>query len=124
MPDIHPVRLRLSRARGFNLQAHSRAVNGLPAVNCARPGPLGNPFMVDVYGVEQAIDLHRRWIEGRISIGKIMRLEHYPEGNMVVHRMTALRHLKLARGHNLACACAFERPCHADTLLELVIANG
>ena len=32
-----PVRLRLSRAKGFNLQEHSQAVNGLPAVNCARP---------------------------------------------------------------------------------------
>jgi hypothetical protein len=41
-----PVRLRLSRARGFDLQAASRALNGLPALNVARPGPLGNPFVV------------------------------------------------------------------------------
>ena len=27
---ISPVRLRLSRAKGFDLQAHSRALNGLP----------------------------------------------------------------------------------------------
>ena len=39
-----PVRLRLSRQRGFNLQAASRAINGMPAVSVARPGPWGNPF--------------------------------------------------------------------------------
>ncbi len=38
---IRPVRLRLSRAKGFNLQAHSLATNGLEAVNVAR-GPAGN----------------------------------------------------------------------------------
>jgi hypothetical protein len=30
-----PFRLQLSRRKGFNLQEHSRAVNGLPAVNVA-----------------------------------------------------------------------------------------
>lgn len=39
-----PVRLQLSRRKGFNLQALSVATNGLPAVNCARPGRWGNPY--------------------------------------------------------------------------------
>lgn len=39
-----PVRLQLSRRKGFDLQAASRAVNGLDAVNVARPGRWGNPF--------------------------------------------------------------------------------
>jgi len=39
-----PVRLQLSRRKGFDLQAWSREVNGLPAVNVARPGRFGNPF--------------------------------------------------------------------------------
>lgn len=42
--SIHPVRLRLSRAKGFNLQEHSRAVNGLPAVKVDRSTKWGNPF--------------------------------------------------------------------------------
>lgn len=37
MGDPKPIRLRLSRARGFDLQAASLAANGLPAINCARP---------------------------------------------------------------------------------------
>lgn len=40
-----PVRLQLSRAKGFNLQAQSRGLNGLPARSVARPGPFGNPFV-------------------------------------------------------------------------------
>ena len=42
-----PVRLQLSRAAGFNLQAFSHETNGLPAVNVARPGFWGNPFVVN-----------------------------------------------------------------------------
>jgi hypothetical protein len=38
---IKPVRMQLSRAKGFNLQAASMATNGLPAINIARPGHLG-----------------------------------------------------------------------------------
>lgn len=43
---IAPVRLRLSRAKGFNLQAHSRAVNGLGAVKVDRSTPWGNRCLV------------------------------------------------------------------------------
>ena len=41
-----PVRLQLSRCKGFNLQALSLATNGLPAVNCARPMLYSNPFPI------------------------------------------------------------------------------
>mgnify|MGYP001581696887 CR=1 FL=1 len=41
-----PVRLRLSRRPKFNLQKHSRSINGLPAVNVARPSKWGNPFVI------------------------------------------------------------------------------
>lgn len=36
-----PVRLQLSRKKGFNLQRHSLAANGLPAINVARPNRWG-----------------------------------------------------------------------------------
>jgi hypothetical protein len=38
-----PVRLQFSRRRGFDLRALSLAVDGLPAVNVARPSLFGNP---------------------------------------------------------------------------------
>jgi len=71
-----PVRLRLSRARGFDLQALSRSVNGLAAINCARPGKWGNRYRIGSrlavaqYGImiqtietsAQAVALHRGWL--------------------------------------------------------------
>lgn len=41
-----PVRLQLSRKKGFDLQALSLETNGLPAVSVARPSKWGNPFRV------------------------------------------------------------------------------
>lgn len=41
-----PVRLRLSRKKGFDLQKLSRETNGLPARVVARPSQYGNPFKV------------------------------------------------------------------------------
>jgi hypothetical protein len=46
MADIRPVRLQLSRRKGFDLQALSRETNGLPAVKCDRSTKWGNPFRV------------------------------------------------------------------------------
>jgi hypothetical protein len=37
LTKIAPVRLQLSRRKGFDLQVWSREVNGLDVVNCARP---------------------------------------------------------------------------------------
>lgn len=45
-----PVRLQLSRKKGFRLQEASRALNGLEAVNVARPSRWGNPFKVGKAG--------------------------------------------------------------------------
>jgi hypothetical protein len=42
----NPVRLTLSRNRGFDLQALSLATNGLLAVVVARPTKWGNPFVI------------------------------------------------------------------------------
>ena len=45
-----PQRIQLRRAKGFNRQAVSLALNGLPCVSVARPGRWGNPFKVGVDG--------------------------------------------------------------------------
>ncbi|MEO0547520.1 MAG: DUF4326 domain-containing protein [Pseudomonadota bacterium] len=46
--SAQPVRLRLSRQRGFVLQDQSP--DGRPVVNVARPSRLGNPYVVGVHG--------------------------------------------------------------------------
>lgn len=44
-----PVRLQLSRRKGFNLQALSLATNGLPAVSVAKPSKWGNPCRIGMW---------------------------------------------------------------------------
>jgi hypothetical protein len=144
MPKIHdcgaeavtaeqrPVRLHLSRAKGFNLQAHSRATNGLPAVNVARPSGWGNPARIGAYFKVGDPDPSGRsffrmaWCE---------TTEEYatPAFTFVANQEIAVNLFrKLAdtgfysaskvaelRGKNLACFCPFDRACHADVLLEL-----
>ncbi len=120
-----PERIQLSRAKGFNLQAASMALNGLPAVNCSRPGPWGNEYVVwhdpddrqwlvtkdschwpvadKAAGIALAVEKHaadlRAWLAKQL----------YPPAFM-------LRELS---GKNLACWCKLGQPCHADVLLEL-----
>lgn len=109
-----PVRLQLSRRKGFDLQALSRAVNGLECVSVARPGKWENryvcgPAYQDEYCSFPAIDapaavaLHREHLEG------VLRLHHATGKDL----------LAPLRGRNLGCWCKAGDPCHADTYLEL-----
>ena len=56
---MKPTRIVLSRRAGFDLQAISQALNGLPAQSVARPGPWGNPFTVAEVMEETGSDLLR-----------------------------------------------------------------
>jgi hypothetical protein len=115
-----PVRLKLSRVRGFNLQAASLAMNGLPAVNVARPTKWGNPHhawrcwyhgpMPELglpdFDAVTAADADR---EGaRIAVAQFrLEAERRPQA---FAELTA---------KNLACWCKPDAPCHADVLLAL-----
>lgn len=115
-----PVRLQLSRRRGFNLQALSLATNGLPAVNVARPSRWGNPhdwrdwrgrvpaelkcepgWMRDVWCKARAVDAFRETV-GCDDFDLLVIPENL-------------------RGKNLACWCSTHAlgGCHADMLLEI-----
>lgn len=93
-----PVRIQLRRTAGFNLQAVSQKLNGLPAVNCARPSKYGNPYTVEEYGRAGAIKQFRYLIE---------------KYNMEPGIKADLR------GKNLACWCPPGQACHCDVLLEI-----
>ena len=98
-----PIRLQLSRARGFKLQAVSYAANGLPAINVARPTMWGNYAAVRA-GItvgEPAVRAFRCWIAEEAS-----------------DAWTGRAGIDL-RGRNLACWCSLDAFCHADVLLDL-----
>lgn len=124
MPDISPVRLQLSRKKGFDLQRLSRETNGLPAVNCARPGRFGNPFLIATaidseYANKETspsfvVECFRDWL-GPSQSGR-----DWWQGPESDRRRTAiLSGLSDLRGKNLACWCAPAASCHCDVLLEL-----
>ena len=128
-----PVRLQLSRRKGFNLQAESLALNGLPASRVARPGRWGNPYQVvcgpawrgtanplpagrwgvccmapplAVFDDKAAAlrDCIARYRASLVAGGLTVSVEY---ARLMLH------------GRNLACYCALDAPCHADVLLEV-----
>jgi len=99
-----PVRLQLSRRKGYSLQAATIAANGLPAVIVARPGPWGNPFRVSA----------TRSAAESVAEFRLMMNHALAATNEVMGDR-----LKTLRGKNLACWCKPGDPCHADVLLEL-----
>lgn len=110
-----PRRIVLSRKAGFDLQALSRSLNGLPVQSVARPGPWGNPFSIAAVAAEtglskadaqvEAVARFGRWISGEIA------------GPLPAPSRDSIR--TALAGKNLACWCAPGTPCHADVLLKL-----
>ncbi|MBB4051992.1 hypothetical protein GGR20_001634 [Devosia subaequoris] len=112
---MKPARIVLSRKAGFDLQAVSQALNGLPAQSVARPGLWGNPFTIAGVMAEtglgkeaaqaEAVARHARWLGGEIEADR----PRPPQAEI----RAALG------GKNLACWCRAGTPCHVETLLAL-----
>lgn len=121
-----PKRIRLQRTKGWRKPAG--------AVVVSRPSVLGNPFIVGVTTTihcfsdhltheadieitpEIAVAAYRSYMATRLTVFN----PDDPEDVEYVQLWRA-RLDKLA-GHDLACWCPLDQPCHADVLLEL--ANG
>lgn len=103
-----PERIQLRRTKGW------RKPEG--AINVARPTKWGNPFRIKEYEPYcEADSLHgfavsdfRGLIEGR--------WDHLPDNPSYPSREEIRAELA---GHDLACWCPLNQPCHADILLEL-----
>ena len=110
-----PTRIQLSRKAGFNLQAVSLALNGLPAKSVARPGIWGNPY---VPGKPAPIGPTK----GAIVADKRHAFVLYRSMAPLNAELVARARNEL-RGLNLACWCGktnpYEDECHAVVLLIL-----
>lgn len=117
---VRPVRIQLSRRSGFNLQEASMAVNGLAAINVARPSEWGNPFVV---GAPVDKKQAKRWGWWPLGFPDYVA----PDNAAAVKRFATVLALdeaihahvrKQLAGRNLACWCGPDEACHADTLLR------
>lgn len=86
-----PKRIQLKRTKGWRKPANTVVVS--------RPSKWGNPFSIETYGRELAVEKYRQELKRSIAGGEIDLVE--------------------LRGKNLACWCKLNEACHADVLLEL-----
>jgi hypothetical protein len=105
---MKPIPPRLQKLYPYHWPA---SPNGLPNKLAARPATIGNPFEVEIYGRQAAIELYPLWI-----------FETLLRGDCQAKRLRMA--LRRARGCNLLCYCKPGEACHADWLLELLNADA
>ena len=136
MSDM-PHRIQLRRTKGWRKPPNTIVV--------ARPGKWGNPWTVGDPGgfwlpswpiansritapmcAEDAVELYRRLlIVAPEPAARYLPRELNAEGRKRVRddlrafSARILRDLPALRGHNLACWCPLDAPCHADVLLRI-----
>lgn len=118
-----PQRIQLSRRKGFRLQAHSLALNGLHAVKVDRTTRWGNPFRItqcaDEWRIFRDGDLYAtRSTKDAASKRAIELFEFWLQEPA---QRELLEEIRVGlRGVNLACWCGASSPCHADAILKLL----
>jgi hypothetical protein len=123
-----PVRIQRRRTRGYDMQAVSLAINGLPCISVTRPGRWGNPYDVRVFGRELSMALFRETMDGCWSPSLVKDVSdelcdlayaaHCAFMKRIRHHPAEAARDEL-RGHNLACYCAENLACHSSILLEI-----
>ncbi len=106
-----PKRIRLSRAKGW------RKPEG--AIVVARPSRWGNPYTLGAYADDYPDHSEASWRRIAVSDFRAVlsgRFE-WDDPETTYPSVDEIR-AELA-GHDLACWCPLDQPCHADVLLEL-----
>lgn len=116
-----PKRMQLSRHAGFNLQAASEALNGLPAKRVTRPGKWGNPFTIADIAAQYGLDKDAAQAKAVALCGEWLRGTLDPKLSPGAPPNREDMRAELG-GFNLACWCRPGTPCHSEVLIEL--ANG
>ncbi len=99
------TRIQLSRRKGWRMPEG--------AVKVDRTTKWGNPFDHRERGRDEAVRLHREWMNGAGP-----DVQHDAKGRRY-SRSERLAELPSIAGKQLACWCPLGGPCHADTLLEM-----
>lgn len=114
-PDDTPKRIQLRRTKGW------RKPEG--AIVVARPSKWGNPFTIaGAIESEFASDEAAARVLCVEAFRSVIRWGMHSEWwhfNNATRIEWMRDHLGELRGHDLACWCPLDQPCHADVLLEL-----
>ena len=106
-----PKRIQRKRTKGWRMPAG--------AIYVGRGTKWGNPFTGP-----DAVEKYR-WALSEFPSAERHKAWNDAGGTGIMHVALASRNkavLDVLRGHDLACWCPLNKPCHADVLLE--IANG
>ncbi|WP_068082884.1 DUF4326 domain-containing protein [Mycobacterium sp. E1747] len=119
-----PERIQRRREKGWRMPEG--------AIYIGRPSRWGNPFTANMWGLQTSLDAYSDMVRGfwnpilfhdcddqDYAIAYELRSDWLRRLNYH-HPLEAVRYE--LRGHDLACWCPLDQPCHADVLLEL--ANG
>ena len=111
-----PTRIQLRRTKGWKMPPNTVKVD--------RSTKFGNPFPIDCYGREMAVDKFRRLMAGRMSTYEMSTSsrQDWASANDIslVHVRSCIEKLLPSiKGKNLACWCKSGDLCHADILLEI-----
>lgn len=124
--------MQLSRRPGFDLATLSHSINGRPAVNCARPGPFGNPWSLQIAKTELEVFLgvpterledNRDYVVSRFRAAMNGQIDWRRTlvGKMQIDEIK--KRLPELRGHNLACWCGLDQNCHVEVYFECLSAT-
>lgn len=105
-----PKRIQLRRTKGW------RKPEG--AIVVARPSKWGNPFAIAEHGRDGSVSAFRQMLARTSSArhgwltrgGYCHTFTTYPSDEEIRTELA---------GHDLACWCPLDQPCHADVLLDL-----
>jgi len=131
---MKPVRIQRKRTKGYNMQEHSKSINGLDAVYVGRPGKYGNPYkvvkksprLVQIYCTahhSQNCIFPTASVACHVSNANYQLTRLYSEWCEGFTKEWVEKMKKDLAGKNLACFCRLDQPCHAEILLELANAD-
>lgn len=90
-------------------------------VKVDRTTPWGNPCIVGTHGTRAECV---RWFDMAMQGMFVMGHKVNEDGTWLASQLMAYRkklnqNMHYLRGHNLACWCPLDQPCHADVLLRV-----
>lgn len=117
-----PIRVQLSRKRGYRMPENTKSVT--------RPGRWGNPYRVEIFGLPLALELFERSMKGFWSPDGIPDafIDAAYAAHERFHKILKSHPTECARselrGLNLACTCDLPEPgepdlCHRSILLRI-----